>query len=93
MTPGERRLVSVRRRVGPADRERYDNAWHRYSEAANAAGANAWRFRAADEEHRYLEFLEFAGDDDPRGSRELAEAGAELQVIGPAEAEEWLEAR
>lgn len=84
-------LVSVRREVAPPHREEYHAAWARARELAGARGAHAWRFVAADDPGRFLEFLEFAAGDDPRGDEELARALRRLEEHGSGRAEQWEE--
>lgn len=56
-----RRLLCTRRRVSRGEREAYDLAWAAYVEAAEGAGAHAWRFSAEGDPDLYLEFLEYGG--------------------------------
>lgn len=90
-TPPERRLVSIRRRVPPALRARYEAAWARVHAAAVAREAHAWRFRSAEEEGLFLEFLEFRADRDPRADPEARSALEALAALGQGAAEEWTE--
>lgn len=89
--PAERRLVSIRRRVSPALRAGYDAAWARVRAAAVAREAHAWRFRSAEEEGLYLEFLEFRAERDVRADPEARSALAALAAFGEERAEEWTE--
>jgi hypothetical protein len=88
-----RRLLSTRRIV-PLDRaQAYDPYWERLREAATAAGARAWRFRAAGEPELFLEFLEFAEDNKVLDHAPVASARDALeQALGPGTSEEWTEA-
>jgi hypothetical protein len=95
--PRERRLVSIRRAVPAARRAEYDAAWARLHAAATARRAHAWRFRSADVEDVYLEFLEFGTEEDLRGDadalgaiRALHEAFGDLYPA-PMTLEEWIE--
>jgi hypothetical protein len=89
---GARHLVSQERRVEPASRVAYDAAWEALRGAATAAGAHAWRFRSTIHPERYLEFLEFAADRDPRQDAAVADPLLALdRDLGPAEPEEWEE--
>ncbi|HEX7238800.1 MAG TPA: hypothetical protein VF263_00930 [Longimicrobiaceae bacterium] len=96
--PKERRLVSIRRTVAPERREEYDATWGLLHAAATVRGAHAWRFRSADVDDLYLEFLEFGTDDsDIRadtevlgGIKALHEAFGEPYPT-PMTLEEWIE--
>lgn len=91
---GERRLVSLRRRV-PAERlGEYAELWRELAAAVTADGSHAWRFVSADDPGLHLEFLEFRADADPR-SRPTVEAALDRldRAISPALTEEWLEPR
>jgi hypothetical protein len=91
---GARRLVSQTRTVPAADRAGYDAGWERVRAAVTALGAHAWRFQSTIHPERYLEFLEFAADRDPRPDATVAAPLHDLdRDLGPAEAEEWLELR
>lgn len=95
--PKERRLVSIRRTVAPARLAEYDAAWARLHAAATARRAHAWRFRSADVEDLYLEFLEFGTEEDLRGDADALEAIRVLhEAFGepypaPMTLEEWIE--
>ena len=92
MNRAPRRLVSLRRLVSSPDLGRYEALWSSLQAAAVALGAHAWRFAARDEPSRYLEFLEFAEDADPRSRPDIGDLLARLnREIGAAELEEWVE--
>jgi hypothetical protein len=87
-----RHLVAQTRDVPAEARAAYDARWVELHAAATALGAHAWRFRSTIHPERYLEFLEFAADHDPR--QEAPVAGPLLALdrdLGPAEVEEWEE--
>jgi hypothetical protein len=87
-----RELVSQIREVPGNQRESYDACWERLRVAAVGRGAHAWRFVSSIHPHRYLEFLEYAADADPRLHSSVADALAALgREIGAADAEEWRE--
>lgn len=100
-TPGEavreRRLVSTRRWVPEARTRLYAELWERLRAAAVAEGAHAWRFVSADRSELYVEFLEFAGDEDPRRTPALAAAVEAMERTfgspppAAAPSEEWRE--
>lgn len=85
-------LVSVQRRVDRTQLSRYDTAWSAFREAAVARGAKAWRFRSAEEEGLYLEFLEFRVEADPRADQEMKGALSGLEGVAEGSFEEWLDA-
>lgn len=87
-----RRLVGTRREVPAGRAAAYDALWAEVQAAATGMGAHAWRFVAAADPERYLEFLEFAAASDPRRSPPLAGALARLEDEFAGEAEEWDEA-
>lgn len=62
----ERRLISIRRLVPTDQRAGYDAVWGAMHHAVTELGAHAWRFRSADVEDVFLEFLEFGEDSDIR---------------------------
>lgn len=64
----ERRLISIRRLVPPERRDAYDAAWGTLHTAATERGAHAWRFRSADVENVFLEFIEFGAESDVRAA-------------------------
>ena len=85
-----RRLVGQVRSVAAAARGEYDARWEELRGAATALGAHAWRFHSTIHPDRYLEFLEFAADRDPRLDETVAGPLLALdRDLGPAEAEEW----
>jgi hypothetical protein len=87
-----RRLVGQTRSVAAQDRAAYDARWEELRSAATALGAHAWRFLSTIHPERYLEFLEFAADRDPRLHATVAGPLLALdRDLGPAEAEEWEE--
>ena len=87
-----RQLVSQTRSVPVSARPVYDAAWERLRAAATALGAHAWRFQSTIHPDRYLEFLEFAADRDPRADATVAAPLLALdRDLGPAGAEEWVE--
>lgn len=90
----ERRLVSLRRRVAGASRERYGELWSALEADAVAGGAHAWRFVSATDASLHLEFLEFRGDADPR-TADAARRHLRMldEEVGRAQVEEWLEPR
>jgi hypothetical protein len=83
--------------VPPERRDAYDAAWGRLHGAAVALGAHAWRFAASDQEHVYLEFLEFGLDRDIRGDLDVVDAIKALHedfhdlYPAPRTIEEWEE--
>ncbi|MBW3628256.1 MAG: hypothetical protein KY464_03060 [Gemmatimonadetes bacterium] len=89
---GARQLVSQIRTVPEEARSRYDSGWEEVRREATALGAHAWRFHSTIHPERYLEFLEFAANGDPR---EEATVAAPLLALdrdfGTAEVEEWEE--
>ena len=87
-----RHLVSQTRSVPISARAVYDALWERVRESATALGAHAWRFQSTIHPDRYLEFLEFAAERDPRTDASVAAPLLALdRDLGPAEAEEWVE--
>ncbi len=85
-------LLSTRRTVAGARLAEYTRAWEGVRAAAAAAGAHAWRFRAAGalDPAAYLEFLEWpAAAGDPSTEPELARALAELGAAFPGTVERW----
>ena len=87
-----RRLVGQIRTVAAPARAAYDARWEEVRGAATALGAHAWRFASTIHPERYLEFLEFAADRDPRHDASLAGPLLALdRDLGAAEAEEWEE--
>lgn len=93
----KRRLVSTRRWVPEARTPLYAELWERIRTAAVGEGAHAWRFVSADRSELYVEFLEFAGDEDPRRTPALAAALEEMERAfrapppAAAASEEWRE--
>ena len=87
-----RHLVSQTRPVPISARAGYDALWERLREAATAAGAHAWRFQSTVHPDRYLEFLEFAAERDPRTDATVVAPLLALdRDLGPAGTEEWVE--
>ena len=87
-----RRLLSLRRLVPSSALGRYEELWSALQSAAVALGAHAWRFAARDDPSRYLEFLEFAEDADPRSRADVGDLLSRLdREIGAGELEEWVE--
>ena len=87
-----RQLVSLVRTVAETAHAAYDSRWEDLRGAATALGAHAWRFHSTLHPERYLEFLEFAADGDPRGDATVAGLLLALdRDLGPAEVEEWEE--
>jgi hypothetical protein len=87
----ERLLVSRRRSVPAPLAEAYAAAWDRLREAADAAGAHAWRFRPAGGGDDHLEFLECRAGSTALASAALRAALDDLDAVAPAsEPEEWL---
>ncbi|CAN5691498.1 hypothetical protein BH23GEM6_BH23GEM6_25570 [soil metagenome] len=84
-----RRLVSIRREIMDEALTSYDSAWAALEQRVTASGAHAWRFVSAAYPMRYLEFLEFAADADPRGESGVADALAAIGRIAPGTVEEW----
>jgi hypothetical protein len=85
-------LISTTRRIDSRQLTGYDSAWSDFRGAALARGAKAWRFRSPHDDSLYLEFLEFAGEADPRRDPELERAGRELEALAAGRAEEWEDA-
>lgn len=87
-----RRLVGQIRMVPAQAGCAYEARWEELRAAATALGAHAWRFQSTIQPERYLEFLEFAADRDPRLDETVAGPLLALdRDLGPAEAEEWEE--
>lgn len=86
-----RHLLSIRRVITSEMRSPCDEGWARLAEAAQAAGANAWRFRSLTEADLHLEFLEFKGSRDPRQDAAVATALQALaRLSAPSAIEEWI---
>ena len=85
-------LISMRRRPGAEDSARYEEAWGELRAAAQAWKAHAWRFRAADDDGLFMEFLEFRAADDPRSDQRVADALSRLERIAIGTVEEWMDA-
>ena len=66
--------MSIRRQVAPARSAAYADAWHHLHALATARGAHAWRFRAAECDGLFLEFLEFGAERDLRADAEVRDA-------------------
>ena len=87
-----RQLVSQARAVPISARAGYDALWEQLRAATTALGAHAWRFQSTIHPDRYLEFLEFAAERDPRQDATVAASLLALdRDLGPAEAAEWAE--
>lgn len=87
-----RRLTSRVRVVASPGRAAYDAAWEALRREAVSLGAHAWRFTSTILPDRYLEFLEFADDADPRQRAPVSAALAALDLRFPAPpGEEWVE--
>lgn len=84
--------MTTLRTVMAGQAEEYDYAWRRLRMAAKEMGAQAWRFRRAEEAHSFIEFLEFKAEIDPRSSPALASALEELEGIAQGRTEEWVDA-
>lgn len=89
---GERRLLSLRRRVTPDRTPSYRLLWDTLSSVVVASGAHAWRFVSPQDSTLHLEFLEFSASADPRSATEVRELLARLETeVGPSTIEEWHE--
>ena len=88
-----RSLISQRRAVSSASRDRYVELWATLAGAARAGGSHAWHFASSRDPSLFVEFLEFAEGGDPRGAEGVSAALASLaREIGSAEPEEeWVE--
>jgi hypothetical protein len=87
-----RLLLTRVRTVPPSSRAAYDSRWEELRRSATARGAHAWRFLSTILPDRYVEFLEFAHDADPRTDPDVAGAARRLDLGFPAEeAGEWRE--
>jgi orotate phosphoribosyltransferase len=85
-----RKLLVTRRRV-PLDRfEDYDKAWARLLHAASQSGGHAWRFRAAELEDQFLEFLEWTGAIDVDAATH--ELRKDLDQLARGATQHWTEA-
>lgn len=84
-----RRLVSIRRSVAGSRAADYDALWSAVRQRVEAAGAHAWRFAAADDGTRRMEFIEFRAGADPRRGPEVRAALDRLEGAFPGEEEEW----
>jgi hypothetical protein len=87
-----RRLLVTHRTVVPAQDIAYESAWRKLRDAMTAAGANAWRFRHASLDRRYLEFVEWTGTVDPTVGGDGEATMAALDAIAPGSKENWTEA-
>jgi hypothetical protein len=85
-----RRLQVTRRSVTGALAD-YDAAWNRVRALVHGLAANAWRFRHVNDDTRWIEFIEWTGNGPPWLQPDLAHALAELDDVGPAETEVWVE--
>ena len=85
-----RHLVSQIRDVALASRTRYDARWGEVQRAVTERGAHAWRFVSGIQPDRYIEFLEFAADADPREDAGVSSTLRALdEELGAALVEEW----
>jgi hypothetical protein len=88
-----RRLHVATRTVPAAQRSAYDAAWTRIATIVRGLDGRAWRFRR---EPRFLEFIEWSGDDDAPALTHhpaLREASAALDASFPSSGSEiWEEA-
>ncbi|MQA90504.1 MAG: hypothetical protein GEU90_09740 [Gemmatimonas sp.] len=89
---GVRKLLVVRRAIAPTKLASYEEAWLRFRDAVDRAGANAWRFRSVRDEGLFTEFLEFPAEVDPRDESPVADASGLLESFGPSDATEWIDA-
>jgi hypothetical protein len=87
-----RRLVSIRRRVGPGAIADYRRSWSAVREAVEARGAHAWAFSSAGDAAEMMEFLEFRAGSDPREDPRVAALLRELDRAHDGVTEEWEEA-
>lgn len=87
----QRRLISTRRRILPAQQGGYDNAWTGVVSAAAPTGVNAWRFHAYGDPLLYLEFLEFENGRDPRDESTFSEAIRSLDQFSIGDSELWID--
>jgi hypothetical protein len=85
-----RSLVSIRRLVPGGDSAEYDLLWNQLEGAVSALGSHAWRFSAASNPARRMEFLEFSSGPDPRASESVAALLDRLDRVAPGEVEEWV---
>jgi len=88
-----RRLLVTHRTV-PLDRtEEYSAAWRRLAAAVALRAGNAWWFRRAGHEDRYIEFVEWRQPVALPEEPEVAEALRALGEIAAGSTEELEEAR
>jgi hypothetical protein len=85
-----RRLVSLRRVVPEPAEASYDALWLSLAADVREHGGHAWRFASAAESTLRLEFLEHAGDADPRRRPAVLDLLRRLDAeVAPAAVEEW----
>lgn len=78
-------MLLVRERVVPSEREdNYRAAWRDVLNAAITAGVNAWIFQSAEADDRFIEFVEWKGDDHAPPPHDVAQALEALEMIAPA---------
>lgn len=87
-----RRLVSIRRRIGPDAIADYRRSWSAVRDAVEATGAHAWAFSSAARRGEMMEFLEFRAGSDPREDPRVAALLGELDRAHDGVTEEWEEA-
>jgi len=80
------------RNVSGDTRNACDDAWNRLLEAAQAAGARAWRFRDRSNEHRLVEFIEWKDPADPLADHAVRGLLESMDRIAPGSGAEWEEA-
>lgn len=89
------RHLAIARRHVPLDRaDEYLIAWSAARAAVEAIGGQAWIFRGASHEDRFMEFVEWLDPlENPLADDGVAEAMSELNAFAvAAQAEEWEEA-
>jgi hypothetical protein len=92
-----RHLRVTIRTVPAGSQPDYAAGWRAFVAAARSAGANAWRFRAAEDPDRYMEFLEWQDDGSHAAAAwrdgDIAGLGAALDSrFGAGDATGWQEA-